>query len=162
MRGLASHADTQREVAAVTFVLNSYIDASSARSKAQITDFAKLRKHLLRSVAAGAGADDGEEGRAASPEGKDAESRPGARSGSGSPSRHSHGHGQRAASAAGGGGGGDGRSTGERSEAATAAATLAALERLAQENDLLHARLIGIEAVLHEQVTPCSVTPSWP
>jgi hypothetical protein len=142
-RGLATHSDLMREVAAADYVLTSYVDASDIQAKSLLDGYARLRKRLLRSA------------ELSNPD--DASTQKNARFTDDMPTNTSGKVGFNPdgmlspTSARAGGRGHDDDGMSENSEIAAAEATLRALEILQQENLVLHAKLIGIETVLHEQ-----------
>jgi len=161
MRGLGIHHDIQREVSAVSFVVQSYLDASDSQAKRLIDEYIHTQKHLLRESERSGGDGEGEgdslrpSPTSASVTGVSSPLPTPTGAGTHGHGRH-HGHHGHKASVGSGGGAGGGKGADEdvaddNSEIAAAQAALRALEALLEENDVLHTRLVGIESVLHEQ-----------
>lgn len=141
-RGLALHAEQQREVTAASYVLDTLTEASDATARALLSGFARLRKQTVREAgsASGALATGNPGGSAAAAGGAGAATTPGGGGSSGGGARPS----SPGAS-----------STGNSSEAAAAEAALLAFAGLREEAVALRTRLVGVEAVLHEQALAC-------
>lgn len=174
-RGLATHAEIERETIAADFVRGSYEEASDAEAKSLVAAYARLRKMIVRQVEGKAEAAPAVAASASAVQLKQHQQSTGdLRSGGGGdpaldsaaaadsdvPGSGVGDAGDMSASHLGAkapGAGGDAASVSSESEAAAIESSIRSLEQLAVENDTLRGKLLAIETTLHEQVSRCSV-----